>query len=64
MTHVESVFSTWTPVIPSLLETSQFYVSKNYGVKYIKTYIHEEHTQKSPVKKYFIFQEIQKKTNS
>jgi hypothetical protein len=39
------------------LKISKFYISicLNYGVKSIKRYIEKEHTQKSPVKKYFIF---------
>jgi hypothetical protein len=32
-----------------------FYVSKNYGVKYIERYIQEEHTQKSPIKNTLYF---------
>jgi hypothetical protein len=40
---------------------SHFYVSKNCGVKYIEIYIHEKCTQKSSVKKYFIFFEIQRR---
>jgi hypothetical protein len=36
-------------------KTLHLYVLKNYGFKYIERYMQEEHTQKSPVKKYFIF---------
>jgi hypothetical protein len=39
-------------------KTQHFYGSKNYGFKYIERYMQEEHTQKSPVKKYFIFWQI------
>jgi hypothetical protein len=38
---------------------SHFYASKNYGI-YIERYIHEEHTQKSPVKKYLYFWKYKK----
>jgi hypothetical protein len=30
-------------------------VQKVMALKYIERYIHEEHPQKSPVKKYFVF---------
>jgi hypothetical protein len=36
-------------------KTSHFCVFKNYMVKYVDRFRHEECTQKSPVKKYFIF---------
>jgi hypothetical protein len=36
-------------------KTSHFFVLKNYVIKYIDRFRHEEYTQKSPVKKYFIF---------
>jgi hypothetical protein len=34
---------------------SHFHVSKNYIIKYIDRYIHEEHMQKNSAKKYVVF---------
>jgi hypothetical protein len=34
---------------------------KNYGVKYIEKFIHDEHTQKNHVKNYIIFWEMPKR---
>jgi hypothetical protein len=62
----ERIWCTWAPVHPLFLvfwkfKISYFYVSKNYEVKYIERYIREECMQKSPVKKYIVFWEIQKR---
>jgi hypothetical protein len=37
---------------------SHFYISKNYGVKYINRYVQEECVRKSLVKKYVVFLKI------
>jgi hypothetical protein len=39
----------------NFFKTSHFFIFKNYVIKYVDRFIHEECTQKSPVKKYFIF---------
>jgi hypothetical protein len=43
------------PYIFKFFKIPHFYILKNYGVKYIERHIQEERTQKSSIKKYFIF---------
>jgi hypothetical protein len=44
----------------NFFEISHFSVFKNYVVKYVDRFRHEECTQKSSVKKYFIFRKYKK----
>jgi hypothetical protein len=45
-------------------KTSHFSVLKNYNIKYINRYIHEEHTQKNTVKNTLYFRKYKKINNA
>jgi hypothetical protein len=54
---------TSTPITFDFLKffkTSYFCIFKNYVVKYVDRFRHDECTQKSPIKKYFIFRKYKK----
>jgi hypothetical protein len=56
-----STSAPWTFGFLKIFKTSLFYVFKNYDIKYVDRFRHEECSQKSPIKKYFVFWKIQKR---